>query len=190
MNYEAKTFNLPENITGLSQKQIDVHLALYKGYVTHVNLLLEQLEKLESENDLSYAKMEVRRRLGFEFNGMRLHEYYFEQLEDGAKEMPEKLKSFLQEHFGGSEKFFEKIKEVALTRGIGWTILHKDPKTGRYLISWVSDHELGMLSGTEIIFALDMWEHAFMVDYTPAEKGDYVNAYLKAVNWEVVANRL
>ena len=180
--YTAREFNLPTELQGLSAKQIEVHLGLYKGYITHVNKLQEQVRLLSKSDDNAYAITEERRRLSFEFNGMRMHEYYFEQLEGGA-----------QERVASSpitDKLLTQIKDVAMGRGIGWTVAYYDGVADEMVVAWVSDHELGTLAGLPIVFALDMWEHAFMVDYTPVEKAQYIDAYLSNVNWGVVAGRV
>lgn len=191
MEYIAKEFNIPV-VPGLSNKQLEVHLGLYKGYVTHVNKLRSQLQELEANgDDFSYAVTETRRRLGFEFNGMRMHEYYFEQMEQGPSTVDQSspLVIALEEKYGSWEKFMEHFKKVAMSRGIGWTILYWDERGETPHVAWVSDHELGTLAGLAIIFAMDMWEHAFMVDYTPTEKMAYIQAYLDAVNWNVPMER-
>lgn len=187
--YEAKQFNLP-TIEGLSEKQIEVHLKLYEGYVKHVNTIREQIQKLKEDDAAQYVIDELRRRYAFEFDGMRMHEYYFEQFEDGPKEMPEALSTKVSEKYGSTEDFLLHIKEVAGSRGIGWVVVYHDDREDQIHTTWVSDHELGHLAGTNVLFAVDMWEHAFMVDYVPAEKGGYVDHVLNATNWEVVANRL
>ena len=194
MVYEEKKFDLPE-LQGLSEKQISVHLGLYGGYVKHVNLLREQLHELESVGGekFSYAGAETRRRLGFEFNGMRMHEYYFEQWEKGANEpsVDSPLSELLKEKYGSFEKSIEHFKMVGLgTRGTGWTILYYDPRGKTPHIAWVNDHEIGQFAGLPIILAMDMWEHAYMVDYTPSEKKQYVDAFFKNLNWNVVESRL
>ena len=176
MVYEEKKFDLPQ-LQGLSKKQIDIHLGLYGGYVKHVNLLREQLHELESVGGekFAYAGAETRRRLGFEFNGMRMHEYYFEQFEGGREVFNphSPLSKILSEKYGSVEKSIEHFKMVgAGTRGIGWTILSFDQRANTPHIAWISDHELGQLAGLPVILAMDMWEHAYMVDYTPSEKKD------------------
>lgn len=189
-HYEAKTFDLP-TIDGLSEKQIDVHLKLYEGYVTHVNKIGDQIASLKESGADQYVINEVRRRLAFEFDGMRLHEYYFEQLEGGSTELTTDS-SFVQkvtEKYGSWEEFLAHIKEVASTRGIGWILVTLDTHVDEVHVSWVSDHELGQLSGLPILMAIDMWEHAFMVDYVPAEKGTYVDTYLANTNWQAIENR-
>lgn len=191
MEYTPKQFNLPAELPGLSTKQIEVHLGLYKGYVTHVNKLRTQLKELaESGSDFAYAEMETRRRFGFEFNGMRMHEYYFEQLEGGPTSLiTSDIAQALKEKYGSWEGFIEHLKAVAMSRGVGWTVLYWDTRGNTPHVAWVTDHELGTLAGLPILYAIDMWEHAFMVDYTPAEKGAYIDAYLQNTNWGVVTER-
>jgi superoxide dismutase, Fe-Mn family len=191
MTYTARTFDLPE-LNGLSKKQIDVHLALYEGYVKHVNLIIEKIaayKEADAEGN-AYAIAEMRRRLGFEFDGMRMHEYYFEQFEGEKGGDPESgLAKVAAEKYGNGEGFIAHIKEVAGTRGIGWTIVYWDPAGKTLHTAWVDDHQLGQLSALPIILALDMWEHAYMVDYVPADKKSYVEAFLDNVNWSVIEKR-
>lgn len=192
MTYTARTFEIPE-LKGLSRKQIDVHLALYEGYVKHTNLILTTIAELRTADAEKNAFVinELRRRMGFEFDGMRMHEYYFEQFEGGAKAASETspLKDLAEERYGDWEKFVAHIKEVAGTRGIGWTVVYFDPAQRALHTSWVGDHELGQLAGLPIILAVDMWEHAYMVDYVPADKKKYVDAFLDNLNWDVAEKR-
>jgi len=191
MEYVARTFAIPD-LKGLSKKQMEVHLSLYEGYVKHVNLIRDRIAKLkESDEDNSFLINELRRRFGFEFDGMRMHEYYFEQLEGGRQEpndnMP--LVAAATEKYGSWDGFLAHVKEVAGTRGIGWVVVYYDP-SGRVLHTiFVNDHELGQLAGLPIILAVDLWEHAYMVDYVPAEKKSYVEAFLDNMNWSIPEKR-
>ena len=193
MSYTARTFALPE-LKGLSPDQIAVHLALYEGYVKHTNLILETIQKLRDTDAEGNAFVinELRRRLGFEFDGMRMHEYYFEQFEGGAQPVTDdaSLMEAATEKYGSWDGFIAHIKEVAGTRGIGWVVVYYDSKVPTLHTAFVNDHELGQLAGLPILLAIDLWEHAYMVDYKPAEKKTYVEAFLDNVNWNVVANRL
>ena len=190
--YTPKTFTLPE-LPGLSEKQIKAHLGLYEGYVKHINVLCEQIKELEATDatKFAYAIMETRRRIGFEFNGMRMHEYYFTQLEGGATPLNAEsaLGKAVSEKYGSAENFIAHFTGVGMTRGIGWSVLYADPTANTVHTAWVADHELGQLSGLPVIFAMDMWEHAFMVDYLPAEKKNYIEAFLANVNWAVAEKR-
>ncbi len=193
MTYTARTFDLPE-LKGLSKKQLEVHLALYQGYVKHTNLILDTIKKLRDEDAAANAFTinELRRRLGFEFDGMRMHEYYFEQFEGGSQvsDGQGNLRKRVTEKYGGWDEFLAHIQEVAGTRGIGWVVVYYDATIGMLHTAFVNDHELGQFSGLPILLALDLWEHAFMVDYVPAEKKTYVEAFLENVNWTVVDSRL
>lgn len=193
MTYTPRTFNLPE-LKGLSKKQIEVHLALYEGYVKHTNLIVDTIARFKTEDaeKNAYAINELRRRLGFEFDGMRMHEYYFEQLEGGPAPLsPEcALAKLATEKYGSVEGLTAHIKEVAGTRGIGWVVVYFDAVANTLHTAFVNDHELGQLSGLPIVLALDLWEHAFMVDYVPAEKKNYVDAFLENLNWGVVEKRI
>ena len=190
--YTPKTFALPE-LSGLSEKQIKVHIGLYEGYVKHVNLIAEKLSAVRNgELTLDpYIVAELRRRYAFEFDGMRMHEYFFTQFEGGAQALNNEstLAKAATAKYGSGEAFVEHIKEVAGTRGIGWVVVYYDTESKELITTFVADHEVGQLSGLPIILALDMWEHAFMVDYVPAEKKNYVEAFLSNVNWNVIEKR-
>ena len=195
MTYTAKQFNLPA-LEGISEKQVKVHLALYEGYVKHVNLIAETLKGYAAYGDKAtegdkYAITEMRRRFAFEFDGMRMHEYYFEQLEpvSSKQEAGSRLAQVATEKYGSYEGLVAHIKEVAGTRGIGWVVVYVDPKANILHTVFVTDHELGQLAGLPIVLALDLWEHAYMMDYVPAEKKTYVDAFLANVNWSVVEKR-
>ncbi|MFA6519329.1 MAG: Fe-Mn family superoxide dismutase [Candidatus Paceibacterota bacterium] len=194
MTYTAKTFNLSA-LSGLSEKQIKVHLALYEGYVKNVNLIMETLKGYAAYGDKAtegdkLAISELRRRLGFEFDGMRMHELYFAQLEAGGSELEagSALSNAVKEKYG--EKSLEAhIREVASTRGIGWVVVYKDTQGNTIHTAFVADHEVGQLAGLPILLALDLWEHAYMVDYVPADKKNYIDAFFANLNWSVVEKR-
>lgn len=190
--YTPKTFTLPE-LPGLSEKQIKVHLALYEGYVKHVNLIAEKMAAVRSgELTLDpYIVAELRRRFAFEFDGMRMHEYYFSQFEGGATALnPESdLGRAATAKYGSIDGFISHIREVAGSRGIGWVVVYHDTDANVLHTTFVADHEVGQLSGLPIVLALDLWEHAFMVDYVPAEKKNYIDAFFNNLNWSLVETR-
>ncbi|MEK7461818.1 MAG: Fe-Mn family superoxide dismutase [Patescibacteria group bacterium] len=164
-NFEEKKFNIPK-LKGISEKAISEHLKLYAGYVKNTNDLL--------------AEKDYNRRFPFEFNGMRNHEYYFSHFEGG----PQPLSN--DSGFTKSGFDLEKFKVLALTRGVGWAIVYYDPISKQLLHSWVDEHHLGQLVGLSPILALDMWEHAYFIDYTPAEKKNYIEAFFENLNWSNV----
>lgn len=190
MKYDPLTFDIPE-LDGISKETIELHLGLYQGYVKNVNLIREKIEAYLNDAECNaYAISEMQRRLGFEFGGMRNHEYYFSQFEGGAKELPDgTFKEKLIFQWGSVEKWQERFRTIALTRGVGWAMLYYDPQTEQLIQTWVDEQHLGQLADTHIVLALDMWEHSYMRDYLPADKAKYIDAFFSNLNWEVVAGR-
>ena len=186
--YEEKKFNIPA-LKGISAKNIEEHLKLYAGYVKNTNLVLEKIAELsKDEVNNAYMLGELQRRFGFEFCGMRNHEYYFSSLENGPKNLSEEseLKKAIVQSFDSFDAWLARFKSVAMTRGIGWTMLYYDKSSGQLLNAWVDEHHLGQLTSLAPILALDMWEHAFVTDYQPSGKKNYVEDFFANLNWEVI----
>lgn len=188
--YTARTWNL--ELEGLSKDQLEVHYKLYQGYVANTNVLNQKLVELNKAGEgNSVVAAELRRRLGFEYNGMRLHEYYFDNLgnpqplgQDSA------LMAKIVDQYGSFDAFMAEFKGVAATRGIGWVVLYQDPMNGSLQIFWVGDHENGHPAGFTPLLVLDVWEHAFSVDYKPNERPKYLEVFFKSLNWKAVADRM
>jgi len=185
--FEEMKFNIGA-LKGISAKNIEEHLKLYVGYVKHTNLILEKIDELAQDAEKNaYALGEVQRRFGFEYNGMRNHEVYFESLSSGVKNLTDgALKKAIEAEWGAFEKWLNRFKAIALTRGIGWAMLYYDRKEKRLLSTWVDEQHLGQLQDCTLILGLDMWEHAFVYDYPISEKKKYVEAFFENLNWEVV----
>ena len=190
MAYTAKTFSIP-SLEGISSRTIEEHLKLYQGYVKHVNLIEEKLADLNLDPEKNaYALSEVQRRLGFEWGGMKNHEAYFVQFEGGAQTLPEgSLKAGIEALWGSFETFMARFTASAMTRGVGWAMLLLDRETHALRIAWIDEQHLGQLPHTDVILALDMWEHSYMLDYPPSEKKKYIEAFFKNLNWHVCEER-
>lgn len=188
MPYVEQTFNLPE-MTGLSAKQIEAHLKLYAGYVKNVNAVAVKIEEYRKDSEThAIALSELTRRYAFEWNGMRLHEIYFAGLGgDGTMSGP--LAEAIVAQYGSLDAWKIEVKSMAMMRGIGWVLLVLDRATNTLRNIWVSDHELGHLAGCEVLFALDVWEHAYLLDYLPAQRADYVAAVFANMNWSAAESR-
>ncbi len=186
--FKTKEFNIGE-LKGISAKTIEEHLKLYKGYVNNTNVIFNKLHELKIDPEKNaYLLGEIQRRLGFEFGGMRNHEYYFSSLSGGAKEINKEGVFYkkIEEDWGNFENFLNHFKFVATTRGIGWAMLYFDKNSNKLIITWVDEQHLGHLAGTSIVLALDMWEHSYYLDYIPAEKKKYIEAFFENLNWEVI----
>ncbi|HEY5588102.1 MAG TPA: Fe-Mn family superoxide dismutase [Candidatus Paceibacterota bacterium] len=186
--YTPKTFQLGE-LNGISSKNIEEHLKLYKGYVTNSNLVLNKIKEYETDpTGNAYVLSELHRRFAFEFGGMRNHEYYFSSLEGGAKEIKEDSNLFqkITEDGNNFSSWLENFKALAITRGVGWAMLYYDKETNKLLTQWVDEQHIGHLVSCSPILCLDMWEHAYYLDYIPADKKKYIEAFFENLNWEVV----
>ncbi len=191
--YAAKKWNL-SGLHGISDATLELHFGLYEGYVKNTNLLNERLAGMRkagtvSGADPSYA--ELVRRLGFEFNGMRLHELYFDNLRSDPKELRGgALADALGASYGSPDDWKKDFAAVGGMRGVGWAIAYYDPTVGAVSNHWVGDHENGTIAGCIPIVVMDLWEHAYLKDYKPAEKGKYVEAFLANLDWEACEARL
>ncbi len=192
--YQPHDFSKVRGLAGISNDQIEEHLKLYEGYVKRTNALTEKLAALAAEGKASGADpvyAELTRRLGFEYGGMVNHEYYFGNLVGGAQAEPPagKLRKAIDASFGSYATWLADFKAVATMPGIGWAMTFQDPATGWLSNHFVTLHENGLPAGYRPILVLDGWEHAFMRDYKAFERGKYVEAFLKNVNWEAVERR-
>ena len=194
--YSEQPFDQLSGLEGISDEQLREHLALYAGYVRQVNLLNEELTELRargraSGRDLEFA--ELTRRLGFEYNGMILHEYYFSNLRAGAQPRPGATSAVTQalgESFGSVEDWRKDFQAIGGMRGVGWVLLCEDPMTRRLTNHWVSLHQDGVPAGFKPLIVMDVWEHAFVRDYRATERGRYLDAFFRNVDWHVVERRL
>lgn len=191
--YQPKDFHLA-GLAGISDRTLEVHLGLYKGYVTNTNLLTEQLAELSvvkktPATTLAYA--ELTRRLGFEYGGMVLHEYYFGNLATNGQGQPSpQLQDAITQSFGSFATWKDDFVAVGSLRGVGWAILYQDPQTRQLSNHWVELHHHGVPSGFHPLLVMDVWEHAFLLDYKPAERGKYIDAFFTNIDWTAVHARL
>ncbi len=194
--YTEQRFDHLKGLDGISDDQVKEHLQLYAGYVRQVNALNEELTELRGRGRASgkdHEFAELTRRLGFEYNGMILHEYYFSNLRPGSDPKPgstSKVAQSLVESFGSVEQWRADFHAIGGMRGIGWVILLEDPVTYRLTNHWVTLHEVGVPASFKPLLVLDVWEHAFMRDYKATEKGRYLEAFFRNIDWQTVERRL
>jgi len=186
--FTPKIFQLNELI-GISQKNIEEHLKLYKAYVSNCNLVLNKIKEYEKNGaENAYVLSELHRRFAFEFGGMRNHEYYFSSFIGGHKELKEDSSLFqaITKNGMSFSSWVENFKTLAMTRGVGWAMLFYDKETDQLLTQWVDEQHLGHLVSTSPILCLDMWEHAYYLDYIPSEKKKYIESFFANLNWEEI----
>ena len=194
--YRVQSFDLA-GLVGISDQTMAMHLRLYEGYVNASNELSARIGdilkdgRVDQEEEPAYA--ELTRRLGFEYNGMVLHEYYFGNLTKGGSGSPNQTSAFLQgaeQGFGSYETWKVDFTSVGKLRGVGWAICYLDPASGRLTNHWVSLHEHGHIAGFGPLLVMDVWEHAYLLDYGPSERAEYIDAFFANSDWRIVDERL
>jgi len=194
--YTAKTFDLSD-LTGISNETLTMHFKLYEGYVTNTNVLNQRIADLIGSGTLdptqSAAFSELKRRFGFEYNGMVLHEYYFENMQKHGTGDPSTGDQFVNaasESFGDYDVWKADFMNTGKMRGVGWAAVYQDPSNGAISNHWINLHETGNVAGYKPILIMDVWEHAFIKDYAPVDRPKYIEAFFANINWDVVNSRL
>ena len=192
---KAKTFAL-SGLNGISDRTLEMHFGLYAGYVKETNTLRERIAEIvhdgKVDQDENPVYSELKRRLGFEQNGVVLHEYYFGNLKPKAGGDPARNTRFFaaaERSFGSYAVWKADFIGVGKMRGVGWAICDEDPRTGDLSNHWVTLHEVGNIAGSNPVLVMDMWEHAFLLDYKPAEREKYIEAFFSNIDWIAVDNR-
>jgi Fe-Mn family superoxide dismutase len=194
--YKAQTFDKLTGLEGISDGQIAEHRELYAGYVKQVNTINEALAEIRGRGKPSGADpefAELNRRLGFEYNGMILHEYYFANLRKAADPRPapnSALGKALEQFWGGVDAWRLDFQAIGAMRGVGWVVLAEDPVTDRLQNHWITLHQDGFPAGFKPLLVMDVWEHAFMRDYKATERAKYVEAFFRNIDWQAVERRL
>lgn len=181
-------------LQGISDATLEMHFGLYEGYVKNTNLLIEETsqERAAGKNVGSDPKFaELVRRMGWEFNGMRLHELYFDNMTNSPSDIkPGKLHDALTTSFADFDSWKKDFFAVGSMRGVGWAIAYCDPSNGQVINNWIELHQDGNLAGFIPLVVMDCWEHAYLKDYKPSERGKYIEAFYANLNWAASEARL
>jgi len=188
--YQAENYSRILGMQGISDETLQNHMKLYQGYVNNTNTLLERLGQLfdeGKERTPDYA--ELQRRLGFEFCGMRLHEYYFENLKgNGKPDTHSWIYQQIQQDFGSYDRWMKDFTAIGAMRGVGWAILFYDSRKKQLLNNWITLHQDNILPGVQPLLVMDVWEHAYLLDYQ-LDRAKYIDAFCQNINWQEVAKR-
>lgn len=185
--YEAKNFERLLGTDGFSDVLLRNHFTLYEGYVSNTNKALDLIKGAEVGTP---AYNELKRRFGWEWDGMRLHELYFGNMIKGGTPLDKKsdFVKALEAQFGSYDAWEKDFKATGAMRGIGWAILALDGETGKLFNVWIGEHDSGHLAGAKPLLVMDVFEHAFALDYG-LKRADYITAFWNAVDWSVVTAR-
>ena len=188
--YQVLDFSKLLGMAGFSDTLLKNHFTLYQGYVNNTNKVMETLEnmvKAGKQGDYEFA--ELKRRLGWEWNGMRLHELYFQNLGgDGDPSKAPSLMKAIEAQKGSVDACVQDFRATAVMRGIGWVVTYQDIAQGTLINQWINEHDVGHPAGLNPILVLDVFEHAFMIDYG-LKRADYIEAFMKNIKWEEVEKR-
>ena len=195
-SYKAKQFDL-SGLQGISDKTLEMHFKLYEGYVKETNKLSQKIAEFIKDGNVDQEEMpgysELTRRIGFEFNGMVLHEYYFDNLQKGGgRGDADRNSSFMkaaESSFGSYEVWKADFVGIGKMRGVGWAICYQNPANSSLSNHWITLHEVGNVAGFNPILVMDVWEHAFILDYKPADRPKYIEAFFSNINWAAVERR-
>ncbi|CAN5441522.1 Fe-Mn family superoxide dismutase [soil metagenome] len=195
-SYQAKQFHL-SSLNGISDQTLEMHFKLYEGYVKETNKLTEKISEFLADGKVDQEEMpaysELTRRLGFEYNGMVLHEYYFGNMKKGGLGNPDRNTAFYratEESFGSYDIWKADFVGVGKMRGVGWAICYENPANGRLSNHWITLHETGNVAGFNPVLVMDVWEHAYLLDYKPAERPKYIEAFFSNIDWSAIEARL
>jgi Fe-Mn family superoxide dismutase len=195
-SYNVRPFDL-HGLVGISDRTLEMHLKLYEGYVQATNQLTTQVGEMLKDGRIDHEEMpaysELTRRLGFEYNGMVLHEYYFENVQKGGTTKPDRGSAFVkaaEDSFGGYDMWKLDFSSVGKMRGVGWAVCSLNPANRRLSNHWISLHEHGHVAGFIPLLVMDVWEHAYLLDYKPAERAAYIEAFFANIDWKAVEKRL
>ena len=189
-DFVAKDYGFLKGTPGFSDEALNMHFTLYGGYVKNTNLILSELSKLVAASQSKTPEYsELKRRFGWEFDGMRLHELYFDNM-GGKEPLSDKNPLYLQivSDFGSFDAWKADFVATGSMRGIGWAVLYYDPASRRLFNSWINEHDLGHLAGGKPILVMDVFEHAYLPDYQ-LERSKYIEAFFNTINWISVQNR-
>src|SRR5438093_6501550 len=196
-SYKARQFNL-RGLKGISDQTLEMHFKLYEGYVKETNKLSEKIAEFINDGKVDQDEMpaysELTRRLGFEYNGMVLHEYYFDNLKKGGgtgdPNNTSVFRKSAEQSFGSYDVWKAEFVGIGKMRGVGWAICYQNPVNGALSNHWITLHETGNVAGFTHVLVMDVWEHAFILDYKPADRPKYIEAFFSNIDWNVVERRL
>jgi superoxide dismutase, Fe-Mn family len=188
---------LPYDYTALapyiSGEQLTLHHTKHhQAYVTGANAVLEKLDKARKDNADLDMKATLKE-LSFHVGGYRLHSLFWENLApagNGGGGLPGgELAKAIDAEFGKFDRFKKEFTQAASgAEGSGWAVLTHCRKTNRLLIMQLEKHNVNLIPGYRILMALDVWEHAYYLDYRN-DRAKFIEGFWNIVNWQEVNTR-
>jgi superoxide dismutase, Fe-Mn family len=190
--YVAKDFSalVSKNMAGLSASQVEQHIKLYKGYIGKANEIHTKLKDADLTNpNATYAPLrELLMEQSYAVNGAVYHELYFGNLGGAGGDPTGEIKAGLEERFGSTGKFMDFLKAAGKCMR-GWVIVGYNTRGGYIDTFGLDMHNMWSPASTVPLLVLDVYEHAYMIDYG-IDRAKYLDAFTKNLDWEVVGKRL
>ena len=176
----------------LTEEQVRLHHQKHhRGYVNKANQLTADIKAARKKNETAKVKC-LTKSLAFNVGGHILHSLFWENLQpaDEKETLPPDLEKKLEQSFGSVKKFKQEFEQTANSvEGSGWAALIFHPEADRLLITQIEKHNVDLLPAHHILMVLDVWEHAYYIDYRHKRKS-YVQSFWEIVNWSMVEQRL
>lgn len=191
MEFVKLNFEYSEDVTVINKEQFEVHMRLYEGYIKKMNeidsLLMEEGD-LEDANATYSEYRGIKRGETYALNGVILHELYFENIGSTNNEPDEEVSHLLSKDFG-SFKLWQQHFIATAKASRGWVVLCYDFRSDQFRNISLDAHDMGNIAMAVPILVLDMYEHAYFLQYAD-KKADYINNFMKNIDWNIVKDRI
>lgn len=188
---EKIQFNYTDDITVVNQEQFEAHRRLYEGYVTNINKvddeLLKNPQRDQANTTFSFYR-ECKRGETYALNGVILHELYFENIGGSMKEPAQGTSGQIEKDFSNIKNWREDFIATAKASR-GWAVLTYDQRSNKLRNISLDAHDLGNIAYSAPILVLDMYEHAYFLQYAD-NKAEYINQFMSNINWNVIEGRI
>ncbi len=186
--FAPKQYDVLKGVEGISEKQLSEHYKLYEGYINKVNEIREKMLAADSSvANATYSDIgELKRQESFALNGIRLHEAYFGVLGGDGQSSGLVAEAVIRD-FGSIEDWQMDMMAAGISSR-GWVVLAYDIEEGKLRNYSADTHNLGSVYGAYPVLALDVYEHAYFIDYGTGRKS-YIEAFFKNIDWNKVEER-
>lgn len=191
MEFVKLNFEYSDDVTVINREQFEAHMRLYEGYINKMNeidgLLDDDPDLKDANSTYSYFRG-IKRGETYALNGVILHEFYFENIGSVNNEPDEDEVRFLTRFFGSYDNWQNHFVATAKASR-GWVVLCYDPRSDRLRNISLDTHDLGNIAMSIPLLVIDMYEHAYFLQYAD-DKAAYINNFMKNIDWSVVKDRI
>lgn len=191
MEFVKLNFEYSDDVTVINREQFEAHMKLYEGYINKMNeidSLLDDDPDLENANATYSYFRGIKRGETYALDGVILHEFYFENIGSDNNEPDEEEVKFISRFFGSFDRWQEHFIATAKASR-GWVVLCYDPRSDRLRNISLDSHDLGNIAMSIPLLVIDMYEHAYFLQYAD-DKTAYINNFMKNIDWSVVKDRI